>query len=233
MSSRMSGVVSLRPMPMRRPTRARSPAISARAGASCAAPSSPMPLAATPTLRSTQSGRILGRRALAPEEVAAVHARLSPFVAGMVGGRDASTMPAAQMSLPYAIAARICFGTAGLSAYSPERRADERLRGFIERVAIDLDESVLASDRASVAIVTRNGERIEEPTTTALGAPDNPVADRELLAKYHELASYALPKAQARALADAVMSLEGVPDARELLGLLAHSGANARRREQA
>jgi 2-methylcitrate dehydratase PrpD len=178
-------------------------------------------------------GRILARRALAPEEVAAVHARLSPFVAGMVGGRDASTMPAAQMSLPYAIAARICFGTAGLSAYSPERRADERLRGFIERVAIDLDESVIASDRASVAIVTRNGERIEEPTTTALGAPDNPVADRELLAKYDELASYALPKAQARALADAVMSLEGVPDARELLGLLAHSGANARRREQA
>ena len=178
-------------------------------------------------------GRILARRALSPEEIAAVHARLSPFLAGMVGGRDASTLPAAQMSLPYAIAARILFGTAGLSAYSPERRADERLRAFLERVAIDLDESIVASDRASVAIVTRDGERIEEQTTTALGAPDNPVGDRELLAKYDELAAYVLPKAQARTLADGVMSLEGMPDARDLLGLLARPGASARRPGQA
>jgi hypothetical protein len=40
-----------------------------------------------------------------------VHARLSSFLAGMVGGRDASSLPAAQMSLPYAVAARILYGT--------------------------------------------------------------------------------------------------------------------------
>jgi 2-methylcitrate dehydratase PrpD len=125
------------------------------------------------------------------------------------------------MSLPYAIAARILFGTAGLSAYALERRVDERLHALIRRVSIDIDESVVASDRASIALITRSGERLEEPAMTALGAPDNPLGDGELFAKYDELAGYALPRAQARALADAVLRLDAVEDARDLLRLLA------------
>lgn len=165
-------------------------------------------------------GRILKRRPLSPDAIALVQARLSPFLAGMVGGRDADTLPAAQMSLPFAVAARIVFGTAGLSAYTAERRADERVRALVERVSIEIDETVEGSDRTSVAIVTRDGERIEEPTTTALGAPENPVLDADLRAKFDELAGCVLPAERSRTLAEAVMSLDSMPDARSLLPLL-------------
>jgi 2-methylcitrate dehydratase PrpD len=172
-------------------------------------------------------GRILGRHVIAPDDIVAVHARLSPFLAGMVGGRDATSLPAAQMSLPYAIAARILFGTAGLSAYTAERRADERLRGLIERVAIDIDETVASSDRASVTVATRDGRRIEEPTATALGAPDNLLADRELVAKFEELAAYTLPASQVRELGAFALGLDSVPDVGALRSLLRKPDAKA------
>jgi 2-methylcitrate dehydratase PrpD len=172
-------------------------------------------------------GRILGRHVIAPDDIVAVHARLSPFLAGMVGGRDATSLPAAQMSLPYAIAARILFGTAGLSAYTAERRADGRLRGLIERVAIDIDETVASSDRASVTVATRDGRRIEEPTATALGAPDNLLADRELVAKFEELAAYTLPASQVRELGAFALGLDSVPDVGALRSLLRKPDAKA------
>jgi 2-methylcitrate dehydratase PrpD len=172
-------------------------------------------------------GRILGRHVIAPDDIVAVHARLSPFLAGMVGGRDATSLPAAQMSLPYAIAARILFGTAGLSAYTAERRADGRLRGLIERVAIDIDETVASSDRASVTVATRDGRRIEEPTATALGAPDNLLADRELVAKFEELAAYTLPASQVRELGAFALGFDGVSDVGALHSLLRSPDAKA------
>jgi 2-methylcitrate dehydratase PrpD len=171
-------------------------------------------------------GRILDGRPIAPDDIAAVHARLSPFLAGMVGGRDTASLPAAQMSLPYAIAARIFFGTAGLSAYAAERRADPRLRELIERISIDVDERVAGSERASVTLVTRDGSRIEEPTATALGAPENPLADRELLAKFDGLAGYTLAPSQARELAELTLALDSVQDARALRALLRSSGSD-------
>jgi 2-methylcitrate dehydratase PrpD len=165
-------------------------------------------------------GRILARRAIAADKIAVVHARLSPFLAGMIGGRDASTLPAAQMSLPYAIAARILYGTASLSAYSTERRTDNRLQALMERVSIDIDESVAGSDLTSITLVTNDGECIEEPTTIALGAPDNPVPDRDLLEKYAELSGYVLTETRAHDLANAVSCLDCSKDARDLLRML-------------
>ena len=190
-----------------RPNRMRSCAISAGAGASCVARSSLTPPAAIRTPPSMQSAGF-SHRGVAPDDVAAVHARLSSFLAGMVGGRDTNSLPAAQMSLPYAVAARILYGTAGLSAYVAERRADPRLHALIERISINIDESVAGSDRASVTLLTRDGARIEEPTTTARGAPENPFGDRDLLAKFDELAGCTLAPSQARELADLTLALD-------------------------
>lgn len=164
-------------------------------------------------------GRILNR-GVAPDNVAAVHARLSSFLAGMVGGRDASSLPAAQMSLPYAVAARILYGTAGLSAYDAERRADPRLQSLIERICIDIDESVAGSDRASVTLLTRDGARIEEPTTTARGAPENPIGDRDVLAKFDELAGSTLAPSQARELAGLTLALDNLQRTQALLDIV-------------
>jgi hypothetical protein len=81
--------------------------------------------------------------------------------------------------------------------------------------------------------VTRDGERIEEPTKTALGAPENPLSDRDLLAKFDELARYSLDPAQARELAEMTLALDGMRDARSLLPVVRIPIADPLQREAA
>lgn len=166
-------------------------------------------------------GRLIARVPFSAEDVERVEVRGNDFLVGMVGGKDVSTLPAAQMSLPFAVSARIAFGSAGLSSYSEARRADPRLRALLDRVGMVRDQSIPRSDASVVTVVLRDGRRVDEPTATPLGAPANPLGDDALLAKFHELAGLALPADAARVLAARTMSIEDCTDARALGRMLA------------
>jgi len=163
--------------------------------------------------------RLLVRHGLAADDVASINVRLNAFLDGKVGGHDVSTLPAAQMSLPYAVAARIVFGEAGLAAYAPERRADPSLIDLVQRVIIERDEAVRESDASDVTLVARDGQMFREPTRTALGDPANPLTDEQILAKFRGLASLALPKDRIDALACTVLELRSQEDVRQLAAL--------------
>ncbi len=163
--------------------------------------------------------RILRRHALTEDRVQRVRIRLNPFLAGMVGGRDVATLPAAQMSLPYAVAARICFGSAGLSSYTRERREAGEISKMLARIEIVIDETVTASHETSV-VLTADGTDIEELTAVPLGAPANPVPATMLRAKYDELATRVLSVESAARLATLIENLDQVADASEIALLL-------------
>ncbi len=165
-------------------------------------------------------GRLMEREGLAAGDIAAVRARLNGFLEGMVGGCDISTLPAAQMSLPYAVAARLCFGTAGLSAYGEEQRNAPDLLGTLAKITILRDESVTASWASSLLVETVDGRRFEEATTTPLGAPENPVSLAQLREKFDGLAALVLPRGQADALAETMLGLERLDDVGVLQRLL-------------
>lgn len=165
-------------------------------------------------------GRVLDRRKLGATDVAAIRVRANSFLAGMVGGRNVDVLPAAQMSLPYAAAARTVFGTAGLSAYAESSRRDPAVLAMLDRVFIEVDETVVASDQSSVTFELTDGSRIEEPTTIALGAPENPLDDAGLIAKFEELAGRALNAPSVGRLAEATLALDEMADARDLVELL-------------
>lgn len=164
--------------------------------------------------------RLLRRHDLKAPDIVAVHARLNAFLAGMVGGYDVSTMPAAQMSLPYAVSARICFGHAGLASYSPERRSSRVIGEMLERIVIDIDESVTASFESDVSILTTDNRWLLEPTTVARGAPANPLSQQELLDKFRSLAPLAIGEHDTDRLTGMLLGLERLEDARDLLPLL-------------
>ena len=146
---------------------------------------------------------------------------MSRFQHGMCGGRDVFGMPAAQMSLPYAVAARMVLGGAGLSSYTADRRGDPRLQAVMDRIELCTDEDMAPSDEPYVTVVTADGRQSDERVLVALGAPDNPLDDEALLGKFHELAGLTLSATEARRLADAVLGLERIADARTLPAMLA------------
>ena len=165
-------------------------------------------------------GRVLDRGKLRATDVAEIRVRANSFLAGMVGGRVVDTLPAAQMSLPYAVAARTVLGSAGLSAYSAARRSDPVLRAMLERVLIDVDESVESSDRSTVKITLSDGSKIEELTRAPLGSPENPIGDAELTAKFEELSEPVLDAEPTQRLLEHTLGLEQVSDARIIPALL-------------
>lgn len=164
--------------------------------------------------------RIQSRSGIIAEDIASLEARLSPFLIGMVGGRDITTMAAAQMSLPYGIAARLRFGAAGLRQYGSECRSDETVRRLLAAVEIVADDNVGASWDASVTVTMKDGARFEEPTTIPLGAPSNPLSSADIRGKFDTLTDEILTASQASELAQMIAELPRMGDARTLLSAL-------------
>lgn len=177
--------------------------------------------------RSTHSsidavGEILDTHRLTADDVAGVHVRLDPAVHGMCGGTDVATLPAAQLSLPYAVAARIALGGAGLGAYDAENRRSPRVSSVLERVVLEVDPSMDRDTEPVVTLTTRDGAVHRKQVTDPLGSATNPLDGHAVTAKFHELASRALPPARTEAVADTVGRLETLGDARTLVDLLGH-----------
>ncbi len=166
-------------------------------------------------------GKLMAAQRLTADSIAAVRLRMSPFLHGMCGGRDVSGMPAAQMSLPYAVAARMVLGGAGLSAYAADRRSDPRLRAAMDRIELSTDEGMAPNDEPYVTVVAADGRQWDERVLVALGAPGNPLDDAALLGKFRELAGLALSADATHRLTDTVLGLDRVADVRSLPAMLA------------
>jgi 2-methylcitrate dehydratase PrpD len=154
------------------------------------------------------------------QQVRQVEVRLSGFVMGMCGGRDLGSLASAQMSMPYAVAIAWVFGDAGLERYLAPVRCDARLAAAMSLVRLQVDPAMAALDEPVVTITSADGRVVSHTVPVALGAPGNPMSAAALRAKYHSLAGVALPRTQADALADQVLHLDEVDDARALLPLL-------------
>jgi len=162
------------------------------------------------------------------QQVRHVDVRLSAFVMGMCGGRDLASLASAQMSLPYAVAIAWVFGDAGLERYLAPVRGDARLAAAMSLVRLQVDPAMAALDEPVVTITSEDGLVVSHTVPVALGAPANPLSAAALRAKFQALATVALPRAQADALADRVLHLDEVDDARALLPLLVgHSEQHA------
>jgi len=130
--------------------------------------------------------------------------------------------------MPYAIAAALVFGDAGIDSFLEARRNDPRLRAMIERITLEPDPAMADLDEPEITLMwaddTSRSCRIDIP----LGDPRNPLDDARLLAKYRSLARAAIGEAEADTLADLVSRMDDVRDVREILMLLkARDGGRA------
>jgi len=153
-------------------------------------------------------------------QVAQVEVRLCPFLAEMCGDEQITTLAAAQMSIRYAIAARLVFGEAGLDAYGDEQRSDPRLAAMIGRIHLHIDPQLSSEGEPEVTLVTPQGERRSLSVEIALGAPANPVSDEQLKQKFMSLAKRVIPPTQAEKLWALTLNLEQHSDIGEMVALL-------------
>lgn len=178
--------------------------------------------------RSTHSaidavGLLMQQHALEAVGVDAIEVQLNPFLLDMCGTRDRTSLASAQMSLPYALAARVLLGHAGLSAWDKPFRMSAELAAMMARVTLHIDAQYSNDDEPLVTVVTRDGARHSMQVTLPLGGPENPLSDALLEDKYRQLAQRVLPAAQCAALLAVCHLLEQQSDVKPMLALLSAS----------
>jgi 2-methylcitrate dehydratase PrpD len=132
----------------------------------------------------------------------------------------------AQMNIGYATAAALLDGNVLPEQFTPQRLDSDDVWRLIDATEVHLDESLTDAPvtqrfRTDVVVTmsddTVHRARVDQPH----GAPNDPVTNDELVAKFHALADRVTSRARAHAIELAVTGLEDLDDVGNLVDLLA------------
>jgi 2-methylcitrate dehydratase PrpD len=125
-----------------------------------------------------------------------------------------------KFSLQYSTAAMLVNGRVGLDTYTPDALGDERVLGLAGKVRYETREydSYPGSFPGGVRITLRDGRTLEADLPYQLGAPENPMTEDQVRAKFRDNA--ALAGGASDALEAAILELEARDDVRSVFSLL-------------
>ena len=146
-------------------------------------------------------------------DIEAINITINPFVYGMCGAFANHPMPAAQLSIPYSVAADLVFGNASLPSFERSKRDDPRVLSLMERIHFTIDKTQADLEEPLVEVVLKDGRKDSEKVNVPLGAPDNPVTDEALLTKFISVSTLALDEKTGKTLAQHLLALDDEEDA--------------------
>ena len=159
----------------------------------------------------------------APSDVNSI-AVTAPPIAGIMADPHPENMLAAKFSIPYAVAAAICYGRTDVTAFLPERVDDADIRELAQRVTLASDPEMNLRrydyPSARVAVQLRDGRVRRAEVTAQRGDFSNPAGREELLGKFDLLSRDTLGAGIVQQVVEAVSRLDRLSDVRELTALL-------------
>ena len=164
------------------------------------------------------------RGSVRPEDVAKIDIRTYDLA---VSGHDHTEIPgsySAKMSLPYATAAGLIYGRAGLQEFSEEAVKDEKTLGLTRKITVSADDQLSAAfpgiQAAVVTIHMKDGSAYTDRVDFPKGEPENPLTDAEFRARYDGLMDYAGVDAAARSAVYDLVEHEKAAQTNDLARLL-------------
>jgi len=165
-------------------------------------------------------GLLMEQLEITPHEITEVRVEMCAILKDMCGHTRIETLASAQMSLPYALAARLTYGHAGLDAYEDKCREHSMISHWFERIHLSVNSALSEDGEPIVTLRTHDGREASLCVELALGAPGNPISDVALLDKFYSLAVRVLPLPKATHLANLLLSLEDLHTTEQLPELL-------------
>ena len=134
--------------------------------------------------------------------------------AAYLDGQRPSTIEEAQYSFPWVVAAILLDGEVGPMQMNEERLADDAMMAMAQRVTVAhdpaLDLAYPGAYPSRVAVHLASGETLERQVDVPLGAPEHPMSDPQLEAKFQSLVAPILP-GHASELSELIMDGEDEP----------------------
>lgn len=146
---------------------------------------------------------------------------MSAMLKDMCGAKAGAAMAPTQMSLPYALAARCTFGTAGLQAYTEECRLHPDVHAMMDRIDVVVDEAMDPMAEPVVTLRFQDGLTVDRMVPRATGSAERPMPAMAVEAKFRELVAMSLPSDRIDTLWHALGTLEQVKDCCEIEALMA------------
>ena len=166
---------------------------------------------------------LLREEPFAPSDVKSI-AVTAPPIAGIMDDPHPDNMLAAKFSIPYAVAAAVCYGRTDVTAFLPERVSSADIRQLAERVSLDADPEMNLRrydyPAARVTVQLKDGRVRRAEVTSQRGDFSNPAGREELLGKFRLLAGLTLGSEKVELVIDAVGRLDGLDGIDEMTGLL-------------
>ena len=139
-------------------------------------------------------------------------------------------LASAQMNLSFCVATLLLEGDCFVDQFSEAVVADPKRLALAEKVEVRADPEISAKGskyrhRVRVELQHNDGTRLERTVETPRGSEPNFASEAQIVAKFEKLASYALKRAQAAQLRDAVLGMEKLKDASRIAKLLTVKGA--------
>ena len=166
---------------------------------------------------------LLREEPFAPSDVKSI-AVTAPAIAGIMADPRPENMLAAKFSIPYAVAAAICYGHTDVTAFLPERVGNAEIRALAKRVSLDSDPEMNLRrydyPSARVAVHLADGRVRRAEVTSQRGDYTNPAGREELLGKFRALAGPTLGDDGVERVIDAAGRMETLGSVGELTDLL-------------
>jgi 2-methylcitrate dehydratase PrpD len=153
---------------------------------------------------------------LTPGQIERIDLGVHPLVLELTGKKDPRTGLEGKFSVYYSAAAALIEGAAGETQYSDRAVRNPEAVALGKRVTATVDASLKQQDQARVAIVLKDGRKLETFVEHAVGSAQNPMTDRDLEAKFLGLADGLLPLAQSKHVMELCWGMAALPDAAAL-----------------
>jgi 2-methylcitrate dehydratase PrpD len=164
--------------------------------------------------------QLRGENYLTADQIDRIDLRVHPLVLELTGKKAPRTDLESKFSVYHAVAAAMVYGRVGEPAFSDRAVRDPAVTALRERVGATVDQAI-GEDQVRIAIVLKDGRRLDKVIEHAIGSSGNPMTDTQLEAKFRSLAEGVLPPDRASRLIDFCWNLAHAADAGQLARLAA------------
>jgi len=151
-------------------------------------------------------------------EIDRIELRVHPLVLELTGKKAPKTGLESKFSVYHAVAAAMVYGRVGEPAFSDQAVRDAAVMALRDRVGTTVDQAI-GEDQVRIAIVLKDGRRLDKFIEHAIGSARNPMTDGQLEAKFKSLAEGVLPGDRTSRLIDFCWNMEHAVDAAQLARL--------------
>jgi 2-methylcitrate dehydratase len=170
---------------------------------------------------------IMQKHQLVAEDLSEIHIQTTTRGADILSDPskyDPQTKETADHSLPYCIAAAAADGGLWPTSFEEDKLFDPRIRALLPKIKVvanpEIDALFPGVKRAIARLTTTAGEAFTETVDHAKGSPQNPMSDKEIIAKFRANASGAVSTTRQDAIIAATWNLESFDHMGQYMALL-------------